>query len=682
MGFNGAGTFNLKYNWQNDALNGLNISSFRMEDQEQDIANGLSNCLTRDGQSVPTANIPMGNFRLINLGTPVAPTDATTMAWVQAQIASVAPYGAGFPTVSSVDAICLLDKTKVTQAFALGWGGINDGGGGPYALDTNDTTSGAYFTGSISGNTLTVTAVANGALAVGQRITGNGIASRTYITALGTGSGGVGTYTVNLAQTVGSTTMSGDNGGTYLVARDGGRWKLLLTGPVSVRQFGAKGDNSTDDTIPIQNCLNDSAGQWFVPEGNFKYTTLTIPQVVGFCFFGIGPTSKLIQTGAGIKFPSMTNYCFDSHGTIRDLGFDGTSGTANTLDTSFCQTLDLLNLSFFNVPTGFTSLKLDGNPNGGGTYMHDVRVKNLRIYHSVAAVGNAGVALGAWASDSSIDGFIMNGNFTVNYCLTAVANAQTIKVSNSHPYNAKINVVRLNGNNGNFQWDECTFDNSLSDVFYQAGSINGLFTNCFFEAVNSGQRGIVFDNSYNNIMFNTSFTAPVGGGVACVQEINGSSGNKVIGGTVDNSSNWTNLFNLSGTGSFAKGFQQYGNYDTVYCLTGTAQTPQAQNTATNYGANGAGPITNTAWAVPLPGRLLFATVFVDNTPAAGQNFTFNLQKNGTTIASGVINNGSYSTTLTPSPQNPVNAGDQISIQSVFSLTSGSASPRYGVTLIG
>jgi len=58
------------------------------------------------------------------------------------------------------------------------------------------------FTGSISGTTLTVTAVATGSLAVGQLILGPGIVGGTTITALGTGSGGTGTYSINNSQTV------------------------------------------------------------------------------------------------------------------------------------------------------------------------------------------------------------------------------------------------------------------------------------------------------------------------------------------------------------------------------------------------------------------------------------------------------------------------------------------------
>jgi autotransporter-associated beta strand protein len=67
------------------------------------------------------------------------------------------------------------------------------------------------FTGSISGTTLTVTAIPSGALSVGQVITGSGVAAGTTIQSLGTGTGGTGTYTLNNSQTVASETLSVSN---------------------------------------------------------------------------------------------------------------------------------------------------------------------------------------------------------------------------------------------------------------------------------------------------------------------------------------------------------------------------------------------------------------------------------------------------------------------------------------
>jgi hypothetical protein len=66
----------------------------------------------------------------------------------------------------------------------------------------------AVFIGSISGTTLTVTLLKSGALGVGQSLFGIGLSAETVITALGTGTGGLGTYTINNSQTISSETMN------------------------------------------------------------------------------------------------------------------------------------------------------------------------------------------------------------------------------------------------------------------------------------------------------------------------------------------------------------------------------------------------------------------------------------------------------------------------------------------
>lgn len=71
---------------------------------------------------------------------------------------------------------------------------------------------GGSIVGSISGTTLTVTALNSGALAIGQTLTGSGVIAGTRIVAFGTGAGqpntALGTYVVSTPQTVASTTMS------------------------------------------------------------------------------------------------------------------------------------------------------------------------------------------------------------------------------------------------------------------------------------------------------------------------------------------------------------------------------------------------------------------------------------------------------------------------------------------
>lgn len=84
---------------------------------------------------------------------------------------------------------------------------------GPWAqivsLTLGGNNVGANFTASIAGTTMTVTAVSGGTLAVGQTVVGASVLPGTKITALGTGAGGTGTYTLGRSQTVSSEVMYG-----------------------------------------------------------------------------------------------------------------------------------------------------------------------------------------------------------------------------------------------------------------------------------------------------------------------------------------------------------------------------------------------------------------------------------------------------------------------------------------
>jgi Phage stabilisation protein len=104
--------------------------------------------------------------------------------------------------------------------------GITDNGQNVYIVDGSqrytwriyNPSSSAVFVGSISGTTLTVTSVKSGVLAVNQTIFGVGSAAETVITAFGTGSGGIGTYTVNVSQTVASQQLNSSSVGAVVNA--------------------------------------------------------------------------------------------------------------------------------------------------------------------------------------------------------------------------------------------------------------------------------------------------------------------------------------------------------------------------------------------------------------------------------------------------------------------------------
>lgn len=86
----------------------------------------------------------------------------------------------------------LFDLVSGTYHYTIGKGG----------------TIGGSITASQSSFTLTVTAIADGNIALGQYLTGAGVAAGTQIVQFVTGSGGIGTYTTNVQQTISSEAMA------------------------------------------------------------------------------------------------------------------------------------------------------------------------------------------------------------------------------------------------------------------------------------------------------------------------------------------------------------------------------------------------------------------------------------------------------------------------------------------
>lgn len=99
-----------------------------------------------------------------------------------------------------------LSGTGILAGTTITGLGTGVGGTGTYAISQPSTAAAAAVTA--SGGTLTVTAVASGALALGDNISGAGITAGNAITAFLTGTGGNGTYLVSIGQTIGSQAIS------------------------------------------------------------------------------------------------------------------------------------------------------------------------------------------------------------------------------------------------------------------------------------------------------------------------------------------------------------------------------------------------------------------------------------------------------------------------------------------
>lgn len=70
------------HSWVADKNAGIDINSAEMDADTNDIVVGLENCLTLDGQTTPTHNIPMGGFNFTNLGAAATAAGTPTVGQV------------------------------------------------------------------------------------------------------------------------------------------------------------------------------------------------------------------------------------------------------------------------------------------------------------------------------------------------------------------------------------------------------------------------------------------------------------------------------------------------------------------------------------------------------------------------------------------------------------------------
>ena len=190
--------------------------------------------------------------------------------------------------------------------------GINDNGINAYIVDGSNrytwrisTPSSAVFTGSTSGTTLTVTAITNGTIAAGQSLFGVGVTNETVITALGSGSGGIGTYTINLSQTVSSRQMNSTAVGAQVTGSISGT-TLTVTAVTSGTLYVGQTIQGTGVTaLTIITALGTGSG------GAGTYTVSTSQTVSSTTLYGLNfsqmPTTDGAFTG-GTNVDIVDNY--------------------------------------------------------------------------------------------------------------------------------------------------------------------------------------------------------------------------------------------------------------------------------------------------------------------------------------------------------------------------------------
>ena len=276
--------------------------------------------------------------------------------------------------------------------------GITDNGLNIYIVDGSyrytwriSTPSSALFTGSISGTTLTVTAITQGTIGINQALFGANVTSETVITALGTGTGGVGTYTVNQTQTVASTLMNSAAVASVLTASMSGT-TMTVTASSGTLYPGQTIQGSTVSANTIITAQgNASVLSQTIAAGGTGYAvndTVTVlggvygttPATYTVATVSTGVVTGLTLTNAGNYTSQPTNDVSTSSsgagtGLKLTLTFGTGSGSTGTYPISASQTVTsrtMYALNFTIIPA------TDGAFSGGNTV--DI-VDNYFVYN-------------------------------------------------------------------------------------------------------------------------------------------------------------------------------------------------------------------------------------------------------------------------------------------------------------
>lgn len=324
------------------------------------------------------------------------------------------------------------------------------------------------------------------------------------------GDGGGGLYWYDSTDTT-----SADNGGTVIVASDGGRWKLATSGVVSVKQFGAKGDATTDDTAAIQAAVTYILGVrgclYFPRNTAGDYYKITAP-IAGtgattFSIVGDGPQAVTLM-GVGM---SAGQYILDFSDSASDV-------------------VEQVRIE------GITVRSLDSVPSG-------VRLKNV----SYVLLKNVVVR-------SLTDGVAIDGS----RCFThAFEQLQGSSIAGS-----TVKWIAGFTGGGQFTFTGCTFTGVNSVVFPTTALADSLtFLGCNWEAHSSS--GLVVNGTVYGVTILGSRTE-AGGGVDFVLRPTGAGeyvGGVVIQGVAFSASNAssTNRVQIGGDAGKIRGFSVTGN---------------------------------------------------------------------------------------------------------------------------
>ncbi|MDE2233361.1 MAG: hypothetical protein KGJ90_04605 [Patescibacteria group bacterium] len=261
------------------------------------------------------------------------------------------------------------------------------------------------------------------------------------------GDGGEGSFYYNS-----SDNSSSDNGGTIIVDAANHRYyRQTEGGAYSIKWFGAKGDNSTDDTVAMQAAINAAAAlaggnDVYAPRGTFITSSgLSIPNAANdpdgiegsVRFFGTGIRSTIIKgTGNNAVFL-----------------FNGTSGSS----------LAFASLEKLTIAGSWNSTSGSGNTSSVGislNYGYRNTFRDVQIWSCYAGFYSQ------FSYECEVSNVNCDGESTGTYCYNGFF----------------LDAVSAGNNNNAFKFVDCVAYDCRNNGWNMIGFAGGTWTSCRAEA--------------------------------------------------------------------------------------------------------------------------------------------------------------------------------------------------------
>jgi hypothetical protein len=280
-----------------------------------------------------------------------------------------------------------------------------------------DSANQAVVTGSISGTTLTVSAVTSGTLVVGTGISGSGVTAGTTITALGTGTGGTGTYTVSASQTVSSTTITATG---FPITRNGNTTQGTFS-PFSQTGWSNFFDG-TDDRLSVPDASKLELGSGAFTIECFAYNTawdVDQNQLFEKGSFSVGKSYRGWMTATAIVFE--VNVSGSATGAYTSFSVSTTNNLNQWYHIAFVRSGNSIYIFKNGVQIGSTgtlsgtafdtsqALSIGGAADGNNNIMMNGYISNFRIITGQAlATGTFSIPTAPLSTSSS--GWTVSGS--------------------------------------------------------------------------------------------------------------------------------------------------------------------------------------------------------------------------------------------------------------------------------